>query len=297
MVKPTFFILGAAKAGTTSLYHYLKMHPDVYMSEPKETVFFEAEYELGLQYYSKKYFPRWSGQSQIGEARHRNLFLPYVPARIKESCPEAKFVVLVRNPVDRAYSHWWYWYSIGVENDSFRDAIKKNFARLSDGPFFDTEAGAAEYIRTLDRNTGFSPYPTYIDSGYYAQQIERYIKLFGRDSLFVIESESMFRGPENIIGSVFRFLDLQMIPIDNLRKHNSGRSYVDRRIAQIAKYFPLLRRFPDSVKHYVRAGGNRVIQLGRPAMDEDIRGILNEHFSTFNRDLERLLGVKFDTWS
>jgi hypothetical protein len=102
--RPNFFILGSAKCGSTTLYEHLGQHPDVFFSTPKEPIFFEAEYEKGFDYYWDTYFAAWDGQAAIGEARHRNLFLPYVAPRVHAACPDARLIVIVRNPVDRAYS-------------------------------------------------------------------------------------------------------------------------------------------------------------------------------------------------
>jgi hypothetical protein len=90
---PNFFILGAAKCGTSSLRGYLSRHPEVFMSDPKEPFFFEAEYEKGFDFYWRRYFSDWQGEPAIGEARHRNLFLPYVTKRIAASVPDAKLLM------------------------------------------------------------------------------------------------------------------------------------------------------------------------------------------------------------
>src|SRR5687768_11767835 len=92
--RPNFLILGAARSGTTTLHEYLPLHPDVYMSMPKEPLFFEAEYRRGLDYYWRTYFRGWRGQQLVGEARVANLLLPFVVDRIAESVPDAKLIVI-----------------------------------------------------------------------------------------------------------------------------------------------------------------------------------------------------------
>lgn len=93
---PDFFILGAAKCGTTSLHAWLDFHPDILMSDPKEPFFFEAEYERGREYYRETYFKHWQGQPLTGDARHRNLYFSYIPERIRELNPAARFIILLR---------------------------------------------------------------------------------------------------------------------------------------------------------------------------------------------------------
>ena len=94
-----FFVLGAAKCGTTSLYYYLNQHPDILMSTPKETLFFEKEYHKGVEYFLNKHFPNYKGEAFLGEGRHRNLYLPYVPERIAASYSDAKLIVILRKGV------------------------------------------------------------------------------------------------------------------------------------------------------------------------------------------------------
>jgi hypothetical protein len=111
--SPSFFVVGAAKSGTTSLHVYLDQHPDIFMSKPKEPFFFEAEYDRGFDFYYRRYFGGWKGQREVGESRHRNLYFPFVPARIHAYNPEARILAVLRNPVERAISHWWHWYARG----------------------------------------------------------------------------------------------------------------------------------------------------------------------------------------
>src|SRR5204862_1223537 len=111
MALPSFFVVGAAKSGTTSLHVYLDQHPDIFMSKPKEPFFFEAEYDRGPEYYYRRYFGGWNGQREVGESRHRNLYFPYIPARIHSYNPNARIIAVLRNPAERAISHWWHWYA------------------------------------------------------------------------------------------------------------------------------------------------------------------------------------------
>jgi hypothetical protein len=83
MRRPTFLILGGAKCGTSSIRYYMDQHPEVFFSTPKEPIFFEAEYERGLDFYWQKYFQGWNGECAVGEARVYNLYLPYVVDHIR----------------------------------------------------------------------------------------------------------------------------------------------------------------------------------------------------------------------
>ena len=87
-LQPSLFVLGAAKSATTALHDYLGQHPDIFMSDPKEPFYFEAEYGLGSAFYFQRYFSNWRGERIVGESRHRNLYLPYVPDRIYSTTPK-----------------------------------------------------------------------------------------------------------------------------------------------------------------------------------------------------------------
>jgi len=212
---PSVFILGAAKCGTTSLHSYLMQHPDIAMSNPKEPYFFEAEYNYGPTYYLNRYFNYWRGESVVGEARHRNLYLPYVPERILSYNPDAKLIVILRNPSERAISHWWHWYAREInpvmntvshvwhrrprkaslvrkavsrwrhrhcqqlETLPLREALLADWKRISSGPSFANTADIDRYAKSLEPD-GKGLYRTYLDSGYYYEQLIRYIQLFGR---------------------------------------------------------------------------------------------------------------------
>lgn len=105
MDRPTFLLLGAGKAGTTALPWYLGRHPDVLVSQPKEPNFFDTEYGRGLGYYWDTYYGAWNGKTAAGEARAINLLLPFVAERIRDCTPDARLIVTLRDPADRAFSH------------------------------------------------------------------------------------------------------------------------------------------------------------------------------------------------
>lgn len=205
---PNLFLLGAAKAGTTTLYDYLRQSSTICMSKPKEPFFFEAEFHLGLEYYRKRYFPHWQGERLVGEARHRNLYLPYVPKRIAETNPLAKLLVVLRNPAERAYSHWWYWRVRGAEPLSFRDAIETDLRRIEAGYRLDTPEEIERYHHVLSKD-GKGIYRTYLDSGYYFDQISRYTALFPPEQLKVILLEDLAQAPFRTLTDIELFLGLK----------------------------------------------------------------------------------------
>lgn len=202
---PSFFILGAAKCGTSSLHRYLGQHPEICMSDPKEPFYFEAEYNRGPAYYFNRYFGHWAGETVVGEARHRNLYLPYTAERISRFNPEARLIVSVRHPVERAVSHWWHLFSRGREQAPFRQAIEQDWDRIQAGINFDDPDIQEIYARSLVTGS-LNIFRTYIDSGYYFDQVQRYLAHFPASQLFVILLEELAADPAGVTARLFEFL-------------------------------------------------------------------------------------------
>jgi sulfotransferase family protein len=207
MSFPSFFVVGAAKSGTTSLHVYLDRHPNIFMSKPKEPFFFEAEYNRGPDYYYRRYFGGWNGQRHVGESRHRNLYLPYVPARIYTYNPEAYIVAILRNPTERAISHWWHWYARRKENLRLFDALQADLRRIQEGVnLSEPEEITRHAMNTGDEGQGH--HRTYLDSGYYLEQLSRYEALFGRSKIHIVLADDLFQEPVQTMEEIFDFLDV-----------------------------------------------------------------------------------------
>src|SRR5690348_6863383 len=129
---PDFLVIGTQRGGTTSLYHYLQAHESIAPSSIKEIHFFDRKYARGLAWY-RGHFPtgaeKWYAQRLrrqafvTGEASPVYLFHPHVPARVKQALPAVKLIVLLRNPVDRAYSQYYHAVELGLETRPFEEAI------------------------------------------------------------------------------------------------------------------------------------------------------------------------------
>jgi len=205
MAYPSFFVVGAAKSGTTSLHVYLDQHPDIFMSKPKEPFFFEAEYERGPEYYYRRYFGGWKGQREVGESRHRNLYLPYIPARIHRYNPEARIIAILRNPAERAVSHWWHWYARGKESLGLFDALQADLERIRSGATVWTPDKIKAYAANAG-DEGQGTDRTYLDTGYYLEQLMRYEGLFGRSKMHVVLADDLFHEPQKTMAGIFSFL-------------------------------------------------------------------------------------------
>jgi len=300
--RPNFLVLGAAKAGTTSLCHYLAHHPDVFVPEVKEPIFFDAEYERGLDYYWKKYFSGWSGQSAVGEGRVFNLYLPFVPRRIREGIPDAKLIAVLRNPVERAYSHWWHRFSYRDESLPFHEAIRANLARIADGILFEGEAGARLWREGLVHPRAMATtYRVYLDAGLYAQQIRRYLDLFPSRQLKVMFYEDLVSDPRSFVRDVWNFLELSNGPeLTDTEPLNAARTtrrgVLESLAGKIFRGRDLIGLAPGPLQGPMR-WLFREKSMVRPLLDPGVRQTLIEYYREPNGELERLVGRDLSSWS
>jgi hypothetical protein len=258
---PSFFILVAAKCGTTSLHGYFGQHPEICVSEPKEPLYFESEYERGVSYYFNRYFGHWSGEPIVGDARHRNLYLPYVPDRIFRYNPSARLIVCLRNPVERAISHWWHWFYRNEEPLTLRDSIQQDWERIQ-------SVAAPSHITNSEYALSLYPNPrgfvrTYLDTGYYHEQILRYLRLFPREQLRVILFEDLVTDPAGLMRGLFEFVG------------------ADPRYAPRCDYTPLNQSAPGMLDQ----------------TDNDILAWLVQHFHPHNELLSQFIGRNLDHWN
>lgn len=225
MQQRHIFLLGAAKSGTTSLAATLNQHPEIYLSPAKETPFFQRneEFRQGVEYYRKQYFPRQSGDQLLLDAAHRHLYLPWVPERIDATASDPLFLVILRDPVERAYSHYRHWRRSGrpgTETLSFEDALHQDLLRIESGRNHKTEDEIRRYQEVLDE-VMLGLYRTYLDSGYYYEQIRRYTNRFGSDSLKVVFFEHFVENPLSVVYDIQQFLDVSE-SIEGVRTTNRG---------------------------------------------------------------------------
>jgi hypothetical protein len=203
MNLPSYLILGVQRGGTTSLWGSLNQHPSIKSAITKEVHFFDWYYWFGVDWY-KTYFP----EGFTGESTTQYILNPCIPKRILQTIPNVKLIVLLRNPVQRAYSHWALqskYHQYPVENLTFEEAIEKEeeqlrgLALMVNACSFDilTIKGLACYYRY-----------SYKLRGHYAEQLERYYQVFPKDRLFVIKSEDLFTQPAQVYKDVIEFLGL-----------------------------------------------------------------------------------------
>ena len=218
---PDFVIIGAQKAGTTSVFNYLGEHPDIVLSRKKEVHYFDLNFRRSPSWYRSHFpteFDRKAGARQAvsGEATPYYLLHPLAPARMAATMPEIRVVVLLRNPVDRAYSHYQHEVDFNRETLSFEDAIGSEDARLS---------GEIERMIRGQDSEEFRRH-SYLARGRYAEQLENWFGHLNRQQVLIGTTEFLQSDPQTFYSEVLRFLHLDDRPLASFPRHFS-RSYLD----------------------------------------------------------------------
>ena len=219
---PDFLIIGAQKCGTSTLFESLVQHPCVARPLWKEVHFFDIFYNHGIRWYRgcfdsslyRLYIQRRLKKNIItGESTPYYLYHPLAPKRIFQSLPKAKMIVLLRNPVDRAYSHYNMIVKMGLEELTFEEAIASEEKRLS---------GEREKI-TKDKNYySFNDMSySYLSRGVYFDQLKTWMSLYPKENFLILKTEDFDASPQKILDQVFDFLSLSRQQI-KYEKHNVG---------------------------------------------------------------------------
>ena len=251
-ILPDYLVVGAQRCGTTSLQDLLSGHPQVVPPRWRKGIhYFDTDYQLGPDWY-RSHFP-WrrstNGGRITGEASPYYLFHPAVPQRIFDLVPDAKIIASLRDPVERAVSHHKHEVRRGFETLDLGDALKAEAERIE---------GEAERLMTDRGATSYNhQHYSYISRGRYAEQIARYLDLFPKDNVLILEAETTWRDPAGTLREILRFLELE----------------------------------PWSPKYTPRTNATEASSI-----PDEVRDYLQEKFRPSNRDLESLLGRSF-SWT
>ena len=204
-IWPNFFIVGAGKAGTTSLYNYLREIPEVYMSPEKEPGYFSRgaseDFLVPLILDKKKYlklFKDVKNEKAIGEASPIYLWDPQSPQLIQEVVPNAQIIIILRDPVERAFSHYLM-ASQTIESRTFHDAIHHTPKTKS--------------YHHLTKH--------YLYDGMYSEYVKRYLDTFGHKKIKIIVFEEFIKDTKKIIIEILKFLNVNAsVPDFDQKIHN-----------------------------------------------------------------------------
>jgi Sulfotransferase domain len=217
-VLPDFLIIGAQRGGTTSLYNYLGEHPLVCPSYRKEVHFFDYNFDKGLRWY-RSHFPRREemetsgGRRVTGESSPYYIFHPLAAERARATVPDVRLIALLRDPVERAISHYYMSRRDGFETASLEDALEREVKLLESG-----SEDEADWLRF----NGSHSRQSYLRRGIYADQLARWKGQFPGEQLLVLRSEDLFANPAATIAIVQSFLGLPTQPLVDARPFNEG---------------------------------------------------------------------------
>ncbi len=296
---PNFFIIGAAKAGTTALYETLKQHHEIYMSPIKEPHFFGFESEppvfpgLAGTYYRRtgvwrardygQLFAAVTHERAIGEASNLYMLSPSAAGRIKHNLPHSRIVAVLRQPAERAYSDYNSMVQNGVEPaGSFAEALAHETDRLREG-----------------WSLGL-----YRKHGYYHAQLSPYFELFPRQQIKIYLYEDWKNTPQAMLRDLSRFLEVDEDFTPDIRRSNVTRLPKNRRLhawvtrpAWVEQRMPFL---PSRVRCYMIFALQRVdarFNLAPPpALDPEIRACLTADYRDDILKLQDLIGRNLSYW-
>jgi hypothetical protein len=268
---PDFVIVGAQRSGSTSLYRYLEDHPEVFMAKVKELHFFDRHFDRGLGWYCQ-HFAGASPMQRAGEATPRYMASAPAIERLGATLPEARLLAILRDPVERAYSHYWMERARGRDDRSFEAAI------------------AAE-----EEHNDPEILPAYLGQGRYIGQLERICRWLPRRQLHVIIFEDLLARPGATFAEICRFLQLD----DAYRPAGLGRpvnQFVDFRSLKLRRAIKLV---PRSLPVLSRALGrlNTSNEGSYPPLSPATRGRLAAYFAHDNEALAAFLGRDLPSWT
>lgn len=270
MDQPNFIICGAQKAGTTSLFHYMNPHPEIYMPAKKELHFFDNYVPEEINQYKQNFNFESDAIKVSGEATPIYMYLESTPKHIYENFPDVKLIFILRNPVDRAYSHYWHVIKMGHEYLSFEKAIEKEEERLNTG-----DVNSKRYF-------------SYKDRGKYVKQLRRFEEYFPKDQILILLQDDLKKHPNEVLKQVYSFLgvDENFSNYDLSKEHNSGKQPHSLRLQQLSSKMPV-KILRDLINKFN-------LRNGYTPLNYKMRDKLDDYFRPYNQELEQYLNRKLD---
>ena len=273
---PDFFIGGAQKSGTTSLHVLLQQHQEVFIPRrPQEIHFFDREesWARGRDWY-ESLFGQWRGEKRVGQTSPLILYQPEAGERIARLVPQARFLFILRHPLDRAYAHYWHEVKKGWESLPFERALAAEPERLRGGP---------------EARRHYS----YLDRGRYAAQLRRFFERFSRERVLVLRYEELRSDAAGLRVRCAAFLEVDPAGFApaTARVHNPSR--IPRlRALQVAtrglrERWPRAGRLVDALN---------LKTAPYPPLDSELRARFSRGLEPELDALERLLGIDLSDW-
>jgi hypothetical protein len=290
--RPNFLIVGAAKSGTTSLYAYLKQHPDIFMPEWKELSFFIGDrftplHKVKSPHYYDKVFAKAKNESAIGEASTSYLYDEAAAGNIKENLGNIKIIIALRDPVSMSYS--LYNHQLRKEGEtieSFEAALEKEEARRTNAEF-------------RKKCYGWHANYYYFHRALYYNQVKRYIDTFGKDNVQIILFDELVAETQSVVQKTYRFLGVYDGYVPEIKIHNPA-----GRILKVPKFwtdtglflktfqFVFSKNLIKKSPHLLRNIGRKPPQPINPITAKKLRKRFYEDIC----QLEQLIGKNLSIW-
>jgi len=275
---PSLYLVGAQKSGTTSLADYLDQHPNIVLSNPKETHYLTSVKHPSESWYrscygntndsvilldaSTSYSMKPLSDKSLNIDEGRKMLLG-IPEKIKGMSSEAKIIYLVRDPIKRAFSHYVHYLRANYEHRGFMDAINND--------------------------------PMYLEAGYYAKQIDPYLKLFDRENVLVIFFEEFVNDPIKKVEECFDFIGLdktQML----VKSKAKNEGFVFNSFGSALNHGNLAKVISSLVPESLKPSLKKMLTKKPPIMTTEEMDYLAHYYRVKNRELEKMLDKKIDFW-
>jgi hypothetical protein len=289
---PNFLIVGAAKAGTTSLYEYLRQHPDIFMPEWKELSFFIGDpcgplHKVRKPAYYYKVFAGVKQHKAIGEASTSYLYDRAAPDIIKAKLGQVKILIILRDPVAMSYS--LYNHQSRKEGETITDfeaALTAEGKRLNDPAF-------------KKKCYGWHANYYYYQRGLYYEQVQRYLDTFGKDHVKIILFDDLAKDAVGVVQEAFRFLDVDDTFVPDIKVHNPGggiisipRFWHDTGLFLKTFQYVFSKNIIKKIPHLIRNIGRKPPAPLKPATERNLR---RKFYDDICR-LEQLIGKDLSAW-
>lgn len=272
---PDFLVCGAMKAGSTSLFHYLNKHPQISMYKKKEVHFFDDDknFGKGIEWY-KKHFKSFGSDIINGEITPGYMLLEKVPPRIKKIIPNVKLIFIVRNPIERAWSHYQHMVRRGLEDKDFLNALISEKKRI---------------VKNERELRKFS----YVERGMYAKQISRYLEIFNEDQIKILLLEDLRGNILKAMNEIFVFLNVKEIFSEDMFSSRYNE-------AKISKNPVLARRvkksFLNRIPGFYKVFDKFALKPGKVEIPQKAREYLQNMFRQSNEELSIMINRDLSSW-
>ena len=248
MPLPTFVIAGAQKCGTSSLVATLRRHPQVHMARPKELHFFDRKRGQGLDWYAEQFTPK-GRQVQWGEASPTYVYEEVARRAMCEGLPDAKFVVILRDPAKRAYSHFWHSKRLGFDDvETFEEALDLEPQRMASGE--------------RKQRMRFS----YLDRGHYVEQLEDLYARHDPSLVHVMLLDDLAGDRVPALARLMEFLGIDPSYASSIKEQHTNKYRVGERGGEqvVVSYPPLATETRARMVEHFRPWNDRLERfLGR----------------------------------